>query len=371
MSGDVSAAGISLRTARRSPLLEAELQPLRQYLEEDDISEISINRPGEFFIERLGHDHMEQISSPELTSSWIGKLAERVAGSTDQRVNSQQPILSAALPSGERFQCILPPAAPEGGAISIRKQVIKDISLVGYKDAGAFTNTKMGRALTLSDTEQELIGLLNGEPMEFLKVAVRNRVSIVVSGGTSTGKTTFLNALLKEIPTSERIITIEDTRELKPMTPNTLALLASKGDQGTAEVNAQSLLEAALRMRPDRLLLGELRGAEAFAFLQAINTGHPGSLTTVHANSAHSAYERLALMVMQGGVQLRKAEIIDYLKEVIPIVVQLARGQGGKRIVTEIRYSKADFKADNNLGLRPEAQSNPQLYATISQTGAI
>ena len=327
--------------ARRSPLLEAELQPLRRFLDQDDISELSINRPGELFIERLGRNDMQQVISSEFTSAWIGKLAERVAGSTDQLVNAERPILSAALPSGERFQCVLPPAAPDGGAISIRKQVIKEISLSGYKEAGAFSETKMGRSLKLSDAEHELIGLLDGDPMEFLACAVKGRVSIVVSGGTSTGKTTFLNALLKEIPSSERIITIEDTRELKPTTPNTLALIASKGDQGKARVDAQSLLEASLRMRPDRLLLGELRGAEAFAFLQAINTGHPGSLTTVHANSAHSAYERLALMVMQGGVQLGKAEIMDYLKEVIPVVVQLARGPGGRRIVSEIRYSKA------------------------------
>ncbi len=328
-------------SARRSPLLEAELQPLRRYLDQDDISELSINRPGELFIERLGRNDMEQVLSSEFTSAWIGKLAERVAGSTDQLVNAERPILSAALPSGERFQCVLPPAAPDGGAISIRKQVIKEISLAGYSEAGAFAETRMGRSLELSDAEQELIGLLDGDPMEFLSCAVKGRVSIVVSGGTSTGKTTFLNALLKEIPSSERIITIEDTRELKPTTPNTLALIASKGDQGKARVDAQSLLEASLRMRPDRLLLGELRGAEAFAFMQAINTGHPGSLTTVHANSAHSAYERLALMVMQGGVQLGKVEIMDYLKEVIPVVVQLARGLGGRRIVSEIRYSKA------------------------------
>ena len=331
--------------SRRSPLLEAELQPLRRFLDQDDISELSINRPGELFIERLGRNDMEQVISSEFTSAWIGKLAERVAGSTDQLVNAERPILSAALPSGERFQCVLPPAAPDGGAISIRKKVIKEISLSGYKDAGAFAHTKMGQSLELSDAELELIGLLDGDPMEFLRCAVKGRVSIVVSGGTSTGKTTFLNALLKEIPSSERIITIEDTRELKPTTPNTLALIASKGDQGKARVDAQSLLEASLRMRPDRLLLGELRGAEAFAFLQAINTGHPGSLTTVHANSAHSAYERLALMVMQGGVQLGKAEILDYLKEVIPVVVQLARGLGGRRIVSEIRYSKAARKA--------------------------
>jgi type IV secretion system protein VirB11 len=324
------------------PFLDKALERLGPYLRDDRISEISINRPGEVFIERMGAAAMERIVDERLTAEWIQTLCERVAGSTNQVVNEERPILSASLPTGERFQCILPPAAPYGGTISIRKQVIHDIGLDVYREHGAFDTTKAGRQLSLSPAEQQLAEMMDGEvdAMQFLRTAVTARVSIAVSGGTSTGKTTFLNALLKEIPPDERIITIEDTRELKPATDNTVALIASKGDQGRAKVTAQHLLEAALRMRPDRLLLGELRGAEAFAFLQAINTGHPGSLTTVHANSARSAYERLALMVMQSGVALGKQEIIDYLKDVIPIVVQLARGPNGRRIVSEIVFTK-------------------------------
>ncbi|RUW09298.1 P-type DNA transfer ATPase VirB11, partial [Mesorhizobium sp. M1A.F.Ca.IN.020.06.1.1] len=246
---------------------------------------------------------------------------------TNQVVNEVTPVLSAALPSGERFQCVLPPAAPDGGAISIRKQVIMDMTLGDYAKMGAFEQTAMGSGLALSAEERQLAEMLHDtSPLEFLQHAVRNRISLIVSGGTSTGKTTFLNALLKIIPSHERIITIEDTRELKPATQNTVTLLASKGDQGLARVTPQQLLEASLRMRPDRLLLGELRGAETFSFLQAINTGHPGSLTTVHANSARSAYERLALMVMQSNVGLSRSEILDYLREVIPVVVQMVRG---------------------------------------------
>ena len=271
-------------------------------------SEISVNRPGELFVERLGVSSMERVEDAQFTADWIRTLSERVAGSTNQVVNDEHPILSASLPSGERFQCVLPPAAPEGGALSIRKQVIHDIGLDVYQRRGAFEHTRVGRQLPLSAAEEELVVMMQRDfdAMEFLRAAVRLRVSIVVSGGTSTGKTTFLNALLKEIPDEERIVTIEDTRELKPITPNTVALLASKGDQGRAKVTQQQLLEASLRMRPDRLMLGELRGAEAFSFLQAINTGHPGSLTTVHANSGRSAYERLALMVMQSGMDLKK-----------------------------------------------------------------
>jgi type IV secretion system protein VirB11 len=326
------------------PFLEKALERLKPFLSDDRVSEISVNRPGELFVERLGVSSMERVEDAQFTAEWIRTLSERVAGSTNQVVNDQHPILSASLPSGERFQCVLPPAAPAGGAISIRKQVIHDVGLEVYERRGAFENTRVGRQLTLSAAEEELAAMIGSDvnAMEFLRTAVRSRVSIVVSGGTSTGKTTFLNALLKEIPEEERIVTIEDTRELKPITPNTVALLSSKGDQGRAKVTQQQLLEASLRMRPDRLMLGELRGAEAFSFLQAINTGHPGSLTTVHANSGRSAYERLALMVMQSGMDLKKQEIIDYLKEVIPIVVQLARTPDGRRVVSEIVFTKAE-----------------------------
>lgn len=326
------------------PFLDKALERLRPYLSDERVSEISVNRPGELFIEQLGQSGMERVLDEQFSTDWIRTLSERVAGSTNQVVNEEHPILSASLPTGERFQCVLPPAAPDGGAISIRKQVIHDIGLDVYEKRGAFRETRVGRKFTLSEAEMELAGMMRDDvnPMRFLKAAVRSRVSIAVSGGTSTGKTTFLNALLKEIPEEERIVTIEDTRELKPVTANTVALLASKGDQGRAKVTPQELLEASLRMRPDRLMLGELRGAEAFSFLQAINTGHPGSLTTVHANSPYSAYDRLALMVMQSGMALEKQEIIDYLKDVIPVVVQLVRMPDGHRVVSEIVFTKED-----------------------------
>ncbi|TIU42784.1 P-type DNA transfer ATPase VirB11 [Mesorhizobium sp.] len=327
----------------RAPVLRAELEPIWPYMEEESVSEIAINRPGEVFIERLGATEMERVVKRELTKNWIRSVSVGVASATNQVVNEVTPVLSAALPSGERFQCVLPPAAPDGGAISIRKQVIMDMTLGDYAKMGAFEQTEMGSGLALSAEEKQLAEMLNDtSPLEFLQYAVRNRISLIVSGGTSTGKTTFLNALLKIIPSHERIITIEDTRELKPATGNTVTLLASKGDQGLARVTPQQLLEASLRMRPDRLLLGELRGAETFSFLQAINTGHPGSLTTVHANSARSAYERLALMVMQSNVGLSRSEILDYLREVIPVVVQMVRGDGGRRSIGEIKFTKAE-----------------------------
>lgn len=329
---------------KQFPFLDKALERLKPFLSDERVSEISVNRPGELFVERLGVGGMERVVDQQFSAEWIRTLSERVAGSTNQVVNDERPILSASLPTGERFQCVLPPAAPDGGAISIRKQVIHDIGLDIYKSRGAFDDTKVGRQLRLSAAEERLGAMMQGDVdiLQFLRTAVRSRVSIAVSGGTSTGKSTFLNALLKEVPEEERIVTIEDTRELRPITPNTVALIASKGDQGRAKVTPQELLEASLRMRPDRVMLGELRGEEAFSFLQAINTGHPGSLTTVHANSARDAYDRLALMVLQSGVTLRKQEIIDYLKEVIPVVVQLERLTDGRRVVSEIVFTKAD-----------------------------
>lgn len=324
----------------RFPFLEAALRPLAPWLADASVTEISINRPGQVFIERVGCAEWQEHAVPELSGDAIEHVAERVASATDQAVNAEKPLLSAALPTGERFQAVLPPAAPEGGAIAIRRQVVTDLRLADYQQSGSLDHVRVAGEVRLNDDERALIERLEARDVAgFLSEGVRRRISMVISGGTSTGKTTLLNALLKEIPQHERIITIEDTRELRLATPNSLALIASKNAQGLALVDPQMLLEAALRMRPDRLLLGELRGAEAFSFLRAVNTGHPGSLTTVHADSPRGAYEQLALMVMQGGVGLSKSEILDYLRAVLPIVVQLGR-RDGRRVVTDILYTR-------------------------------
>jgi type IV secretion system protein VirB11 len=173
---------------------------------------------------------------------------------------------------------------------------------------------------------------------EFLEAALRAKKNILISAGTSAGKTTFLNACLKGISTEERIITIEDTREVTPPQPNRLHLLASRGGQGRAKVTPQQLLEASLRLRPDRIILGELRGAEAFTFLRAINSGHPGSITTIHADSPRLAVEQLALMVMQADLGMERPQILEYVKSIIPIVIQLRRDNQGRRSISLIDY---------------------------------
>jgi len=173
---------------------------------------------------------------------------------------------------------------------------------------------------------------------------VKDRKTILISGGTSTGKTTFLNALLREVPVEERVIVVEDTAEVQLHGPNDLGLIAVKGELGEALINTDDLLQAALRLRPDRILLGELRGKEAVSFLRAVNTGHPGSFSTIHANSTAGALEQLALMVMQSGLGLSRSETIDYARSVIDVVVQLGR-EGAQRKIVAIEQLSPESSA--------------------------
>lgn len=333
--------------ASLSPYMRQVCAPIRPWLQDRQVVEIMVNRPGEVWIEAIGQEGMQRFDVPELTADAIVQIAVRVAAETGQSVNEETPLLSAAMPHGERFQGVLAPAAANGGAFSIRKQVISNLGLDDYLKFGALNDVKVsGPVLAededVSDVERELAKLLrDASPQGIaaaLRYAVQNSVTMFISGGTSSGKTTFLNALLREVPDTERVMSIEDTRELKPPQPNYLAMVASKGDQGKARVTIQSLLEAALRLRPDRLFLGEIRGAEAYTFLQAVNTGHPGSLTTLHADSPRGAFERIALATMQAGLGLTKTEIMDYVRTVVPMVVQLRRKP--TRGVSEIYFNK-------------------------------
>jgi type IV secretion system protein VirB11 len=212
------------------------------------------------------------------------------------------------------------------------------LSLDQYATKGAFDNTTTQK---LVDENNPILKnyLKEGKTKEFIRHAVLCKKNIIISGGTSTGKTTFTNAALGEIPINERLITVEDAREvILHMHPNRVHLLASKGGQGRAKVTTQDLIEACLRLRPDRIIVGELRGSEAFSFLRAINTGHPGSISTLHADAPSMALEQLKLMVMQAGLGMPPDEIKKYIHAVIDIVVQLKRGSGGKRYVSEIYF---------------------------------
>ncbi|MDR6100489.1 type IV secretion system protein VirB11 [Agrobacterium larrymoorei] len=324
-------------------------QPIRRWLEDPAVIEIMCNRPGELWVERIDNVRMVRHEVPSLDERAIRSLAQMIAGSTQQNVNEETPLLSAAMPHGERFQAVLAPVAVSGGAFAIRKQVIRDMSLDDYVGLGGFDRVKVTGPRATDDAtpefEHELIDRLRDpSPIarrDWCRFAVENRVTMLISGGTSSGKTTFFNGLLKDVPEWERLISIEDTRELKPPQPNHLALVASKGGQGRAKTTIQDCLEAALRLRPDRIFMGEIRGAEAFSFLQAVNTGHPGSISTLHADNPHGAYERLAMATMQAGLGLSKSELLEFVRFVVPVVVQVRRDPVTmKRGVSEIYFNK-------------------------------
>jgi type IV secretion system protein VirB11 len=225
------------------------------------------------------------------------------------------------LPNGARVQFVAPTATRANWALAIRRHCLLDMPLEAYASGPL---EPVHKAASSSPGE---------DPIGFLREAVKERKTILISGGTSTGKTTFLNALLREVPIDERVIVVEDTAEVQLHGPNDLGLIAVKGELGEALINTDDLLQAALRLRPDRILLGELRGKEAVSFLRAVNTGHPGSFSTIHANSTSGALEQLALMVMQSGLGLSRSETIDYAKSVIDVVVQLGREGAQRKIV--------------------------------------
>jgi type IV secretion system protein VirB11 len=321
--------------------LETYLEPLKKIFAEDGVNEISINRPFEAWVEKKGDIRYESL--PEFDFEHLKSLALLVAQSTEQKISEETPLLSATLPTGFRIQVVIPPACEPGTiGMSIRKPSAMKLVLDDYEKMGAFDSTTVEEEL---DTNAVMLANLIKEKKikEFLTQAVVSKQNIIISGGTSTGKTTFTNAVLRAIPHEERLITVEDAREVELSNhPNRMHLLASKGGQGRAKVTTQDLIEACLRLRPDRIIVGELRGAEAFSFLRAINTGHPGSISTLHADTPKMALEQLKLMVMQAGLGMPPAEIREYILNVVDIVVQLKRGAKGKRYISEVYYRHAN-----------------------------
>ena len=321
---------------------------IRNNLIKKSVNEIMVNDPGEIWVEKGGDCRKEPM--PAFDFPHLMGLARLVAQSTDQLISEEKPLLSATLPNGYRIQIVFPPATEPGKvAISIRKNSEKSFSLDQYEAFGAFSQTlATGISGHINEDDIYLSELLRDNKIkEFLRASVRYKKNIIVSGGTSTGKTTFMGAVLSEIPTHERLITVEDAREVRLSShPNKLHLLASRGGQGRAKVSTQDLIEACLRLRPDRIIVGEIRGSEAFYFLRAINTGHPGSISSLHADSPMMAIEQMKLMVMQASLGMPPDEIRKYIMNVIDIIVQLKRGEKGMRYVSEIYFKDAVNLAD-------------------------
>jgi len=304
-------------------------------LARDDVTDIYVNRPGEIWVETLG-GATERHDAPALDRATLDRLSRQIAALSHQGISREHPLLSATLPDGARVQVVAPPATRGDLALAIRKHVSPDLSLSDYVSAGSFAETRRGDVGGRAPIDVELAQMLDaGDIAGMLATAVRARKNILVSGGTSTGKTTFLNALIREIPPHERLILIEDTPELHLGHANAVGLLAARSALGEAQVTADSLLAASLRMRPDRIIVGELRGPEAYTFLRAVNTGHPGSMTTVHADSAERAIEQIALLVLQTGTRLGREDVHHYVRSTVDVFVQLAR-TGGRRHVAEV-----------------------------------
>ncbi len=317
--------------------LDSFLLPLKQIFDREGVNEISINRPFEAWVEIKGDMYREEL--PNFDVEHLKSLGRLIAQSTEQRISEEEPLLSATLPNGFRIQIVFPPACENGNVVmSIRKPSALKWSLDDYEKMGMFENTSVG---AIEDKNSLILAKLLqlNRIKEFISRAVLYKKNIIISGGTSTGKTTFTNAVILSIPHQERLITCEDAREIDLTShENKVHLLASKGAQGRAKVSTQDLIEACLRLRPERIIVGELRGAEAFSFLRAINTGHPGSISTLHADTPLMAIEQLKMMVMQAGLGLSPAEITSYIKNVIDIIIQLKRGEKGKRYISEIYY---------------------------------
>jgi type IV secretion system protein VirB11 len=296
---------------------------------------------------------------PELTFERCLALATAVATFADQAISEGVPLLSATLPTGERIQVVIPPVTARGSvAITIRKPSGAISTLNQLEALGMFSSLPRARATLLEDPrllagDRQLLALqCEGRYRDFFAAAVADKRTIVVAGDTGCGKTTFLKALLGEVPRAERLITIEDAREIDlPGHPNKVHLYYSQGKQGVADVTPTELLRSCLRMKPNRILLGELRGAEAWDFLNVCASGHPGGMSSVHAASCALTFERLAFLVGQSpaAAALRYEQIKRLLLLVVDVVVHLERVPGCGRLVREIYFDPLRKQAEAKI----------------------
>lgn len=289
------------------------LGPLQRFLEDSSVTEVMVNGPHEIWIESGGSLHRTTASFDDTQS--LRHLIERTVGPLGLRVDDSYPIADARLADGSRFHAVLPPVARNGPIVTIRKFSERAFALDDLVAAGAVTS----------------------DAAEFLSAAVKARANMVISGGTSSGKTSLLNALSAEIPAGERLITVEDAAELQLCQPHVVSLEARPPNvDGSGSIGIRDLVRAALRMRPDRIIVGEVRGGEALDMIQAMNTGHEGSLTTVHANSARDLMFRLEAMVLMADLGLAAEVVRNQIAASVDLVVQLTRFANGDRAVWEV-----------------------------------
>jgi pilus assembly protein CpaF len=287
--------------------------PLERLLSDPTISEIMVNGPKDIWIERNGL--LSQTSLTFTDASHLRRIITKMVGQIGRRIDESSPLVDARLPDGSRVNAVIPPLSLSGPLLTIRKFAQDRFALSELID----------------------IGTLSTDAADFLENCIRAQLNVLISGGTGSGKTTFLNALSAAIPDSDRIVTIEDAAELQLNQQHVLRLESRpKNIEGEGEITIRDLVRNALRMRPDRIIVGEVRGAEALDMLQAMNTGHEGSLSTVHANAPRDALNRLETMVLMAGYELPLHAIRSHVSAALDLIVQLDRLDDGSRRVVEI-----------------------------------
>ena len=291
------------------------LRPIERFIRDPEISDILVNGSAGVFIERFGRMEEVPVTIPEKS---LQVAVRNIARALGDEIDEEKPLLDSRLPDGSRVAAIFPPCAVMGTVLAIRK---------------------FHSSLYTAD-QLTAIGTLTPELLAMLRRAVEAKKNLLISGGTGTGKTTLLNALAAFIPPEERIIIIEDTSELQINQRNLVRLEARREQPGVPPVTIRDLLKATLRLRPDRILLGEVRGGEAFDLLQALNTGHSGTLSTIHANSAGQAIARFTTCTLQSGVELPYRAIRSNIADALDLLIHIERRQG-KRLVTQVLGIKA------------------------------
>jgi type IV secretion system protein VirB11 len=335
-----------------SEFLEYQYQVLGIYefmRSDTGVTEICVNRPGELYVE--GRGGWQHVRVPTLTHARALQFCTAVVNesNTGQRITDLEPMVSLTFPTGQRAQFVIPPAVEAGSiSITIRLPSKQTRSLDQYQTEGFFDQI-LEDTRTISAHDQELLELRAARRYgDFFRQAVLYKKNIVVSGATGSGKTTFMKSLVQYIPPDERLVTIEDARELFITQPNVVHLLYSRGGQGSANVTAKSCMEACLRMKPDRIILAELRGDESFYYIRNCASGHPGSITSCHSGSTEQTWDQLALMVKASneGAGLEFATIKRLLMMTIEVIVHI-KAHAGNRYITGIDFNPARALSPN------------------------
>lgn len=315
----VEAKALSLNRTERSDLLKEiyddvmGLGPLETLLNDDDVSEIMVNGPYQVYVERKGKLQLSNVVFKD--NAHVMNIITKIVSSVGRRIDEASPMVDARLSDGSRFNAIIPPLSLIGPSITIRKFSKKP----------------------LSASDLVKFGSLSPKMVSFLEACVKGKMNIVVSGGTGSGKTTLLNVLSSCIPYNERIVTIEDAAELQLMQDHVVTLESRPANlEGSGQITIRDLVKNSLRMRPDRIIVGEVRSGETLDMLQAMNTGHDGSLTTAHANSPRELMSRLETMVLMSGMELPVRAIREQIHSAIDIVVQQSRLRDGSRKIVNI-----------------------------------